>query len=215
MNRKAKLPPLLAAFAKLAESAVSHKPTPKAERRAAVPSPAAARSKGPEGEFSEAALQDAARKMLVALGCETLARTVKVRWNSRLRTTAGLACYAKGLVSLNPSLVPFGMPEVDRTLRHELAHLLARFRAGRRRIQPHGAEWQQACVDLGLADEKRCHELPLPRTRIQPKLLYRCRNCLAEVRRVRPFKRPVACLKCCKSYNHGRFDEKYRFVKVG
>ena len=37
--------------------------------------------------------------------------------------------------------------EVDRTLRHELAHLLAQWRVGRRRIAPHGKEWRQACRD--------------------------------------------------------------------
>src|ERR1700730_17806348 len=50
--------------------------------------------------------------------------------------------------------------EIDRTLRHELAHLLAQFRAGRRRISPHGEEWRQACHDLGIGDEVRCHNLP-------------------------------------------------------
>ncbi len=166
----------------------------------------------PEGDFTEAALEATARRLLDAIGCGAL--PVKVRWNARLRTTAGLACARSGMISLNPRLIAFGMPEVDRTLRHELAHLLARFRQGRRRIQPHGPEWRQACADLGLADEKRCHDLPLPRRRIAPKHLYRCRSCAAEVARVRPFRRAVACLKCCRSFNHGRYDEKYRFVKV-
>jgi predicted SprT family Zn-dependent metalloprotease len=40
--------------------------------------------------------------------------------------------------------------EIDRTLRHELAHLLAQFRVGRRRIAPHGPEWRIACRDLGI-----------------------------------------------------------------
>src|ERR1700687_2873461 len=40
--------------------------------------------------------------------------------------------------------------EIERTLRHELAHLLAQFRVGRRRIAPHGAEWRRACRDLGI-----------------------------------------------------------------
>ena len=168
----------------------------------------------PEGDFTEAALEGNARGLLEVIGCEALARQIKVRWNRRLRTTAGLACYAKLIVSLNPRLIAFGMEEVDRTLRHELAHLLARFRAGRHRIQPHGEEWRQACVDLGLTDEKRCHELPLPRRRVERKHVYRCKSCRLEVRRVRPFRRAVACLKCCRSFNHGRYDERFRFVKI-
>ena len=46
------------------------------------------------------------------------------------------------------------------------------------------------------------------------KVLYRCRNCKAEVRRVRPYRRAVACLKCCRAYNRGRYDDRYRFDLV-
>ena len=168
----------------------------------------------PQGDFTEEALETLARQLLDALGCPELARQVRVRWNRRLRTTAGLANYHSCSVSLNPRLTIFGMEEVDRTLRHELAHLLARHRAGRRRIQPHGAEWRQACADLGLDDEKRCHELPWPRRHVARKVLYRCRHCHGEVRRVRLFRRAVACLKCCREFNRGRYDERYRFELV-
>ena len=168
----------------------------------------------PQGDFTEAALETASRQLLDAAGCHALARLVRVRWNRRLRTTAGLANYMQWTVSLNPRLVPFGMEEVDRTLRHELAHLLARHRVGRRRIQPHGPEWRKACTDLGLDGEKRCHELPLPRRRMVRKILYRCRHCQAEVRRVRPFRRAVACLKCCREFNRGRYNDRYRFELV-
>jgi len=168
----------------------------------------------PKGDLSEAALQTLAHRLLEELGCHALTRLVHVYWNRRLRTTAGLANYRLWTISLNPRLVVFGKEEVDRTLRHELAHLLARFRAGRRRIQPHGAEWRQACSDLGLDGEKRCHDLPLPRRNVARKMLYRCRNCQAEVRRVRPFRRAVACLKCCREFNRGRYDDRYRFVLV-
>ena len=168
----------------------------------------------PEGDFTDAALLEKARSLLRAIQCDGLANQVKVRWNRRLRTTAGLACYSRMLVSLNPRLIAFGMDEVDRTLRHELAHLLARFRAGRARIQPHGLEWRQACEDLGLTDEKRCHELPLPRRRVERRYVYRCKHCRQEVRRVRPFRRAVACLKCCKTFNRGRYDDRFKFVRV-
>lgn len=168
----------------------------------------------PNDDFSEGALERSSRLLLELAGAGDLARKVKVRWNARLRTTAGLACFGSYLVSLNPRLIPFGMPEVDRTLRHELAHLLARHRAGRRRIAPHGAEWKVACCDLGLTDEKRCHDLPLPRRVVEKKLLYRCGACGLEVPRVRPFRRAVACLKCCRTYNHGKYDPRFRLAQV-
>ena len=177
-------------------------------------SPVAALTQLSGGDFTETALEATARGLLESVGCKALARQVGVRWNRRLRTTAGLANYRAWSISLNPRLIPFGMEEVDRTLRHELAHLLARYRAGRRRIQPHGPEWRQACLDLGLDGEKRCHDLPLPRRRVARKILYRCRHCQAEVRRVRPFRRAVACLKCCREFNRGRYDERYRFEMV-
>jgi SprT protein len=163
------------------------------------------------GVYSQAALEINAKQLLESIGARGLAKLVHVHWNRRLRTTAGLASYSQWTVSLNPRIAPFGSNEVERTLKHELAHLLARYRAGRRRIQPHGQEWKQACQDLGLDDEKRCHELPLPRRRVPRKIVYRCRHCHTEVRRVRPFSRAVACLKCCREYNKGHYDERFRF----
>jgi predicted SprT family Zn-dependent metalloprotease len=131
-----------------------------------------------------------------------------------MRSTAGTAYPGKNLISLNPRLRDFGEEEIDRTLRHELAHLLAQHRAGRRRIAPHGAEWQRACIDLGLDDERRCHDLPLPRRSLAPRHLYRCPHCALEVRRVRPMRRASACLACCRRHNRGQYDARFRFAKV-
>lgn len=161
-----------------------------------------------------AVLEAEARLWLRRLGCEELARLIRIRWNSRMRTTAGVACYGRSLIILNPKLARFGTGEIDKTLRHELAHLLAKFRAGRRRIAPHGPEWRAACRDLGLPDEKRCHDLPLPRARRAARHLYRCPHCREEIARVRPFRRRVACLACCRAHNGGRYHEQFRLVKI-
>lgn len=159
-------------------------------------------------------LEETARALLRGIGCAKLAAQVQVRWYSRLRTTAGQAYYAKCLIRMNPKLLHFGMEEVDKTLRHELAHLVARARAERRRIEPHGPEWRQACRELGMPDEKRCHDLPLPRTRQRSRHLYRCPHCRRDYKRVRPFRRAVACLECCRAHTHGHYDERFRLVKV-
>ena len=158
--------------------------------------------------------QDAARALLRSIGCDELAAIVIVWWNSRMRTTAGTAFPAKWLVHLNPRLREFGDAEIDRTLRHELAHLLAHHRAGRRRIAAHGREWQAACVDLGLVDEKRCHDLPFPRRKLRATLRYRCPACGVKIPRVRPMRRKSACLACCRAHNRGRYDERFRFIKL-
>ena len=100
--------------------------------------------------------------------------------------------------------------EVDRTLRHELAHLLAQFRVGRRRIAPHGMEWRQACRDLGIADEARCHNLPLASKTLPARYVYRCPNCKEEFPRVRKIRRAIACLACCRKHNRGDFDPRFR-----
>jgi predicted SprT family Zn-dependent metalloprotease len=175
--------------------------------RPAQPAPPA-----PNGD--DAALTAQARELLRALGCEELAASVRVRWNPRMSTTAGLAVYQHCLVTLNPKLSQFGAAEMDKTLRHELAHLLARHRAGRRRIAPHGAEWKRACADLGLPGEKRCHDLPLPRRKVLARHIYRCPVCKQDIRRVRPFHRRVACLDCCRAHNRGRYHDRFRLVKV-
>ena len=159
-------------------------------------------------------LEETARAHLRALGCDDLAARVRVRWNARMRSTAGTAYASKSLITLNPRLRDFGDAEIDRTLRHELAHLLAHHRAGRRRISPHGREWQQACRDLGLTDEKRCHDLPLPRRQISARHFYRCPHCAVELQRVRPLRGKSACLACCRRHNGGRYADKFRFAKI-
>ncbi len=176
------------------------------------PKPKSAAPAAPKG--SDANLEQHARALLAGLGCEALGASVRVVWNPRMRSTAGMAFPRRGLITLNPRLREFGDGEVDRTLRHELAHLLAHHRAGRRRIAPHGPEWACACRDLGLADEKRCHDLPLPRRQMTARHFYRCPHCALELRRVRPLRRKSACLVCCRRHNRGGYDERFRFQKI-
>ena len=150
-----------------------------------------------------------ARELLRALGASRIAGDVRVEWNSRLKTCAGRANYRAKLISLNPRLREH-LPEIDRTLRHELAHLLAQWRVGRRRIAPHGPEWRQACRDLGIAGEARCHNLPFPiRQRIR-RFLYKCPSCQRKFPRVRKIRRAIACLACCRAHNRGKFDPCFR-----
>jgi SprT protein len=150
-------------------------------------------------------------------GSEPLAERVAVRWNRRLTSTAGQARIAQSLVLLNPRLTQFP-GELDRTLRHELAHLLAYWRtsAKRRKITAHGPEWRQACADLGIADESRCHNLPLPRRRMPRRHAYRCPGCQAVLLRTRamPRRRSLACRLCCQRHAGGRYDARFRFVKI-
>jgi SprT protein len=161
----------------------------------------------------EVELEKVARDLLRNHGAARIARHLRVEWNSRLKTTAGRADYRQKLVSLNPRLREYPA-EIDRTLRHELAHILAQFRAGRRRILPHGPEWRQACCDLGIADEKRCHNLPFPVSERARRYLYKCPNCQRAFPRTRRIRRAVACLACCRAHNRGEFDAHFRLKLV-
>jgi predicted SprT family Zn-dependent metalloprotease len=167
------------------------------------------------GSSHDVDLESKAREILYELGASKLACAIRVEWNSRLKTAAGRADYRQKVISLNPRL--FEHPaEIDRTLRHELAHLLAQFRAGRRRVLPHGEEWQEACRDLGIADEKRCHNLPFPARRYAARFIYRCPNCRQQFPRVRRVRHAVACLACCQAHNGGEFDTRFclRLVRL-
>ncbi|MFN2474975.1 MAG: SprT-like domain-containing protein [Chthoniobacterales bacterium] len=157
----------------------------------------------------ELSIEEQGRTILREAGALVLAETVSVRWEPRLQTTAGRADWRQRCVTLNPRLREYGAAEIDRTLRHELAHLLAHAQAGRRRIQPHGPEWRAACHALGIGGEPRCHTLPFPIRQRARRLLYRCRSCAREYPRVRRFKRRTACLACCRAYNGGRYDSRF------
>ena len=154
-------------------------------------------------------IEKTARDLLRSLGAARIAGELRVEWNSRLKTAAGRADYRSKLISFNPQLVHHPA-EIERTLQHELAHILAQFRAGRRRILPHGVEWRDACRDLGISDEKRCHNLPFPARTYAARFVYRCPNCRQEFRRVRRARRAVACLACCRAHNGGKFDARFR-----
>ena len=158
-------------------------------------------------------LETKARELLRSHDANRIATQLRVEWNSRLKTAAGRADYRQKLISLNPRLSEHPA-EIDRTLRHELAHLLAQFRAGRRRILPHGEEWREACRDLGIKGEKRCHNLPFPVRRYVARFVYRCPNCRQEFPRVRRVRRAVACLACCRAHNGGEFDVRFRLRLV-
>ena len=159
-------------------------------------------------------LEIRARGLLRRHGALRIAREVRVHWNERLKSCAGRADYRHKLIFLNPRLREHGAAEIEQTLRHELAHLLAQARAGRRRIAPHGAEWRLACRDLGIGGEARCHTLPFPVARRARRFLYKCPSCRSSFARVHRIRRAVACLACCRAHNRGDFDARFRLRLV-
>jgi predicted SprT family Zn-dependent metalloprotease len=155
-------------------------------------------------------LEQRARDMVRELA-PSLAPLIVVGWNSRMRTTAGVAIASHREIWLNPALREISLEEVDRTLLHELAHLLAQHRHGRQRLAPHGPEWMQACRDLGIPGEGRTHQLPFTARRMKRRYLLRCPGCGESHDRVRIPRRRIACLGCCRTHNRGIYDERFRF----
>jgi len=149
----------------------------------------------------------------LGLGLPELARKVRVTWNPRMQTTAGRAWWPDRLIELNPKLRDLAPDELWRTLKHELAHLVAYERCGRRQISAHGPEWEMACAELGIAGERAFHTLPLKSRPVARQHAYVCPNCLTVIERVRPIRRVVACYDCCRKYNRGAYHDDFRLIK--
>lgn len=156
-------------------------------------------------------LEEKARGWLEEIDLHELAEKVTVYWNTRMRSVAGKAFFPLCKIELNP-LIKSWDGELERTLKHELAHVFAYHQAGRKKIKPHGQEWREACVALGIPGEKACHNLPLPSRRVKRKYVYSCQNCETVIERVRLYSKKVACYSCCRKYNSGRFDSRYLLV---
>ena len=158
-------------------------------------------------------LRELCREKLHRLGLKALAGRLRVGWNKRLRTSAGRGWPGEALIELNPRIIGFGLEQVHQTLWHELAHLVAYERHGRK-IEPHGVEWRQACCDLGIPNEDVRHDLPLPRRRQRRKYVYVCPKCFARYARVRRLDRESACLECCRAHAGGQYDPRFQLREI-
>ena len=152
-------------------------------------------------------------RLLTELRLDKLAGRVSVVWNRRMRTTAGRAFWPEGKIEMNPKLEEVAPDEIRQTMLHELAHLVAYERAGRRRISAHGAEWRQACADLGIPGERVTHSLPLPSRTMKRKWRYSCPACGESFDRVRKMKRYAGCYACCLKHNGGYYHRDFRLVE--
>ena len=166
------------------------------EGEAPVEAPSDKPHQGDRSGRRDAALELECHRILVSLGMTAMAQRLHVVWNPRLRSSAGFASYPAWRIELNPKLRDFD-GQVERTLKHELAHLVAFQRAGHTRIEPHGAEWRRACRDIGIPGERAHHHLPLPRNEVKRNFTYVCVSCGLVVRRVKKFRRCSACRTCC------------------
>lgn len=103
---------------------------------------------------------------------------VRLRFDLR-GTTAGQAILRdprQPEIRLNAQLLAENGAEfLNRTIPHEVAHLAAYYRKGRRPQRPHGPEWQALMQSFGLVPE-RCHRYDVSRARVRRLIThtYRC-----------------------------------------
>ena len=93
-----------------------------------------------------------------------------VKWNSRMRTRAGLCLPMESRVELNPHLLN-NRVTLEQVLVHELCHLVVARRFPYARA--HGAKWKKAMSLCGF-EPQRCHNLAVVRRRRQKRWPIQC-----------------------------------------
>jgi predicted SprT family Zn-dependent metalloprotease len=106
-------------------------------------------------------------------------------------------------VCLNPAA------DIQDTVLHEIAHALVPYTVERK---PHGPIWRKTALAIGCNGEVTGNAImPQPR---MPKHIYTyaCINCGREGRRRRRFQ--GVCGSCCKKYNQGKYDARFKLRLV-
>ncbi len=116
--------------------------------------------------FVEAVLKDLLRKWEGHFPLEN----VHIRFNSKMRSRAGLCKPHQRIVELNPHLLQD--PKIlEEVLIHELCHLAVGLRWPY--AQAHGKKWQALMLRCGF-EPKRCHNLPVTKRRMHRRWEFQC-----------------------------------------
>ncbi len=83
-----------------------------------------------------------------------IAKVPALEWSRRMRRTLGRAYVRQNLVRLSAWL---DATQAENTLRHELAHIAV---GASRRRKPHGPDWQDWAVRLGIEPRATAHLAP-------------------------------------------------------
>ncbi len=136
-----------------------------------------------------------------------------LRWNSRLRTSAGrFIPGSRKFWSIRPAVIEIAtylLQEKEShflildTLSHEMIHYWLWTRS---RAYGHTAEFLKKMKQMGVSRYN-----PVPKRR-PPKYLYRCLECQTDFPARKKLKRNVACAACCNSKNAGKYDIRFRLV---
>ncbi|HEY3780145.1 MAG TPA: SprT-like domain-containing protein [Fimbriimonadaceae bacterium] len=119
-------------------------------------------------------LEAAAQTLLQELCAQfPLGYTARIAWRG-YRVSAGMAYYKTGIIGLS-RIVLQDEAQMQLTLRHEYAHLLAYVRHGKAGAG-HGEPWKQAMIDLGLPPKVR-HNYEVQRNAKRQQVGYLCQRC--------------------------------------
>lgn len=93
--------------------------------------------------------------------------------------------------------------QVERTIKHELAHVLAGAKAG------HGPVWRAHARALGIPAVRCSNDVSIPGAWVGT-----CPHCLEQFTKHRKPKRDLlyACPKCCRKYARGRWDARFILI---
>jgi len=148
----------------------------------------------------------------------------RIQWSRQLTRTAGNIDVRRRVIKLSlPLLVDafanrslFGPeyqvcgvictnPEeaMHEILKHELIHLWLHVQG---LPSGHTTAFRAKARSMGQPRTRHGIALPPPTSG----WIYKCGHCSTEFPRRRRYGRPVACLKCCKRYGNGKFDERFK-----
>ncbi len=88
-------------------------------------------------------------------------------------------------------------------LKHEMIHLWLHIQS---LPSGHTAQFRAKAKQIGQPKTRHGIALPAPKNG----WIYSCAHCRNEFTRRRRYSRAVACAQCCKSFNRGQFDARFR-----
>jgi predicted SprT family Zn-dependent metalloprotease len=135
---------------------------------------------------------------------QLIAEHLDTRWTFKwdnAKTRLGACHHRNHTITLSKHFATLnGEDETRDTVLHEIAHALTPGVA-------HGPAWRKAAARIGARPVARADG----RTLVKPvaNWVAHCPRCAATLSRYRRSTTPVACARCCRRHNGGRFDRRF------
>ena len=138
-----------------------------------------------------------------------------LKWDNA-KNRAGQCGIKRGIkyISLSKVVLPLHTDKsIKDTILHEIAHALAGIHNG------HNHVWKRVALQIG-CNAQRCYDDSSFKQGAkealiaQSKYTLTCPNCGKKRPAHRKHKRISACGECCKKYNGGKYDEKFKWIVI-